>query len=117
VDDHEFDEFRKARKDRLRRASLALFVVLVEICQIPLFEAAFGAEFIALLSVRLLLTFVLCAFLIRGNNIARILLGAVRAMAFMVAIVMSIQAEAWALAYVSILDAVAAVLLFRMRLQ
>jgi hypothetical protein len=115
VDDHEYEEFARLRRDRLRRASIALLVVFVEIVQIPLFEAAFGAELVAMLSVRLLLTFVLCAFFIRGNNIARILLAAVRLMAFLVASVMAIQAGAWTLAYVSVLDLVASVILFRMR--
>lgn len=111
------EQYERKPDYRLRRASVALLVVLIEVVEIPLFANAFGEEIVALLAVRMLLTMVVGSFFIRpgGHDVARVLLGALRILAFCVGVVMAVDAHAWALLAVSLLDGGAAIALFRMR--
>ena len=105
VEFHAEGEYVRHPNYRLRRATVGLIVVLVEVTQIPLFAKLFGEEIVALLSVRMVLTMIVAAFFVRNaSNFARILLAAIRGLAFAVAIVMGIDAAAWTLVATAVVD-------------
>ena len=112
---HPHHPHRRQPDYRLRRATIALLVVILDLAQIPLYQQQFGDEIVALLGVRMLLTMVVAGFFLRRSEMARILLGAVRALAFSVGFIMGLDAGNGSILAASILDLVAAVMLFRMR--
>jgi len=100
---------------RLRRATTALLVVILDIAEIPLYQLRFGEEIVALLGVRMLLTMVVASFFVRRSEIGRMLLAAIRALAFFVGFIMGLDAGDWSILAASILDGIAAITLLRMR--
>lgn len=75
------------------RIALVVTIVAIEAAELALFARAFGREILGLLAVRLLLALVLAGFYLRGSAVARVVLGALRLMAFMVAFVMAVGLE------------------------
>ncbi len=68
---------------------LASLAVALELLELPLFALAFGAPLAGLLAVRTVLAAVLAAFAVRGQPVARAVLGALRLLAATVALGMA----------------------------
>jgi hypothetical protein len=89
-------------------------VLVIEVGQLPLFARAFGLEITALLAVRLLLTATLVVLFVRRSTVARMILGALRVMAFCVAFIMAVGLTgwlAWTLGASAVIDGTAGLLL------
>jgi len=85
----------RTRKPGIR--TLGGLAVALELVELPLFALAFGVALAALLSIRTILAVVLAVFTVRGQPVARAVLGALRVLAASVAIGMAPLVEGNAL--------------------